>query len=40
LRLQGFYVGGKVVNPTRWPPLLPGDIPGTLLEAESTPGPY
>jgi hypothetical protein len=31
--------GVKVVSFTHRPPLPPGNAPGTLLEAESTPGP-
>jgi len=26
---QSAYKGGKVVSPTHWPPLPPGNIPGT-----------
>jgi len=26
---QSAYEGGKVVSPTHWPPLPPGNIPGT-----------
>jgi len=36
---QSIYEGGKVVSSTHWPPLLPGDIPGTYLETQSNPGP-
>jgi len=37
---QSAQNGGKVVSPTHWPPLPPGNIPwySFLLEAESTPG--
>jgi len=31
--------GGKFFSLTYRPPLPPGNTPGTLLEAESTPGP-
>jgi hypothetical protein len=38
---QSAYEGGKVVNPTHWPPLSPRKYSwySFLLEAESTPGP-
>ena len=36
---QSAHEGGKVVSLKRLPPLPQGNIPGTLLEAESTPGP-
>jgi hypothetical protein len=38
---QSAHEGGTIVSPMHWPPLLPGDIPGThiCLEAESTGGP-
>jgi hypothetical protein len=34
------YKDAKVVSRTHRPPLPPGNIPGTLLESESTPGSY
>jgi len=28
---QSAHEGGKVVSPTHWPPLTPGNIPGTYF---------
>jgi hypothetical protein len=37
--IDGLTGGGEVLSLTRPPPFTPRNIRGTLLEADSTPGP-